>query len=183
MQPRSNDASAQMREVLVETFAVNDRINQLILEHLHPDAWRAKPPGRGARTIAAIFAHMHNVRRKWLRLSAAHLKLPAELDRTRCTQRQASVALAESARRCSEMLAEGLNQPAGRIREFRRDGWAKPWPGGASMLAYMLSHEAHHRGQICMVAHQLGFPLPVKAGAGMWCWERLWKQCGFTHPR
>ncbi|MGD0136481.1 MAG: hypothetical protein ABSE57_30940 [Bryobacteraceae bacterium] len=31
--------------------------------------------------------------------------------------------------------------------------------------------------------HQLGFPLPVKAGAGMWVWEKLWKDCGFTHPR
>jgi uncharacterized damage-inducible protein DinB len=27
------------------------------------------------------------------------------------------------------------------------------------MLCYMLAHEAHHRGQVCMLAHQLGFPL------------------------
>jgi uncharacterized damage-inducible protein DinB len=47
----------------------------------------------------------------------------------------------------------------------------------------MISHEAHHRGQVCMLAHQLGFPLPTKAGAGMWVWEKLWKECGFTHPR
>src|SRR4051812_20789429 len=30
------------------------------------------------RTIAAIFVHMHHVRRKWIRLSAPHLPLPAE---------------------------------------------------------------------------------------------------------
>jgi hypothetical protein len=24
------------------------------------------------------------------------------------------------------------------------------------------SHDAHHRGQVCMLAHQLGFPLPAK---------------------
>jgi len=48
----------------VETYAVSDHINQLILEHLDPNAWRAKPPGRNARTIAAIFAHVHNIRRK-----------------------------------------------------------------------------------------------------------------------
>ena len=34
---------------------------------------RAKPPGK-ARTIAAIFTHMHNVRSKWIRLSAPHLE-------------------------------------------------------------------------------------------------------------
>lgn len=165
---------------LLETYAVNDRINQLILERLDPRAWRAKPPGRNARTIAAIFAHMHNIRRKWLRLSAPHLKLPAPLDRTRCTQRQARTALAESARRCSEMLVEAL-RPEGRIKEFRRDGWARPWPAGASMFAYMILHDAHHRGQICMLAHQFGFP--IKASYELWTWEKLWKQCGFERPR
>jgi uncharacterized damage-inducible protein DinB len=50
------------------------------------------------------------------------------------------------------------------------------------MVAYMVSHEAHHRGQVCMLAHQLGFPLPAKA-AWLWNWEKLWKECGFTRPR
>lgn len=170
-------------QALLESYGVNDRMNQLILEHLDPRAWRAKPPGRGARTIAAIFAHMHNIRRKWLRLSAPHLNLPAQLDRTRCTHRQARAALAESALRCSEMLAEALSHPDGRVKQFRRDGWARPWPAGAAMFTYMIVHDAHHRGQICMLAHQLGFPLPMKAAYKMWVWEKLWKECGFTRPR
>ena len=168
------------RQALLETYAVNDRMNQLILEHLDPRAWRAKPPGRNARTIAAIFAHVHNIRRKWLRLSAPHLKLPAELERNRCTQKQVRAALAESAQRCSEMLAEALGGPDGRVKQFLRDGWARPWPAGAAMVAYMISHDAHHRGQVCMLAHQLGFP--IKAGYKMWVWEKLWKECGFARP-
>ena len=183
MAPTTASPSPDFRQALLETYAVNDRINQLILEHLDPRAWRAKPPGRNARTIAAIFAHMHNIRRKWLRLSAPHLKLPAQLDRTRCTQLQARAALMESALRCSEMLAEALGDPEGRVKQFRRDGWARPWPGGAAMFTYMVSHEAHHRGQVCMLAHQLGFRLPIKAAYGMWVWEKLWKECGFTRPR
>jgi uncharacterized damage-inducible protein DinB len=181
MEQRSYEALVQIRDVLLETYTVNDAMNQLILERLDPRAWRAKPPGRNARTIAAIFAHVHNVRRKWLRLSAPHLKLPAQLDRTRCTQRQARAALAESALRCSEMLAEALDSPAGRVKEFRRDGWARPWPGGAAMFTYMISHDAHHRGQVCMLAHQLGFP--IKASYRIWVWEKLWKECGFGRPR
>jgi uncharacterized damage-inducible protein DinB len=51
------------------------------------------------------------------------------------------------------------------------------------MLAYMITHDAHHRGQVCMLAHQLGFPLPANATSEMWAWEKLWKACGFTHPR
>src|ERR1700736_4831717 len=46
------------------------------------------------------------------------------------------------------------------------------------MLCYMLSHEAHHRGQVCMLAHQLGFPLPNEVAYGIWNWEKLWKECG-----
>jgi uncharacterized damage-inducible protein DinB len=42
-------------------------------------------------------------------------------------------------------------------------------------LSYMLVHEAHHRGQIAMLAHQLGFPLPKEVTAKMWSWESLWK--------
>lgn len=183
MTPAIALSASDFGEALLESFLVNERINQMILRNLDPKTWRAKPPGRGVRPIAAIFTHMHNVRRKWLRLSAAHLHLPAQLDRSRCTQKQARSALAESAQRCAEMLAEALAGPDGRVRHFRRDGWARPWPAGATMFAYMISHEAHHRGQICMLAHQLGFPLPAPAAYGIWGWEKLWKECGLTHPR
>jgi uncharacterized damage-inducible protein DinB len=191
MKPQPKETSDQMRDVLLETYAVNDAMNQLLLERLDPRAWRARPASRGARSIAAIFAHMHSVRRKWLRLSAPHLKLPAQLDRTRCTQREVRAALAESAKRCSQMLGEALASPTfagpavaetkGRFKQFLRDGWARPWPGGAAMFAYMFAHDVHHRGQICMLAHQLGFP--IKAGYEIWHWEKLWKQSGFTRPR
>jgi uncharacterized damage-inducible protein DinB len=177
------DAGVDLCQVLVESYAVNERMNQIVLEHLDPAAWRAKLPGSKARTIAAIVAHVHNVRRKWLRLSAPHLKRPAPLDRAKCTQKQAQAALAESGARCSEMVAEALSGPQSRVETFLRDGWARPWPAGAAMVAYMISHDAHHRGQVCMLAHQLGFPLPTKATAGIWGWEKLWKECGFTRPR
>jgi uncharacterized damage-inducible protein DinB len=176
-------AAIDFRHALLETYAVNDRMNQILLDKLDSGAWRAKPPGGKGRTIAAIFTHMHNIRRKWVRLSAPHLKLPAPLDRGHCTQKQARAALAESAARCSEMLAQALSGSDGRVRNFCRDGWARPWPVGAAMFTYMVSHDAHHRGQVCMLAHQLGFPLPIPTASGIWNWERLWRECGFTRPR
>jgi uncharacterized damage-inducible protein DinB len=172
-----------VRQVLVESYAINERMNQIVLEHLDPAAWRAQLPGSRARTIAAIVSHVHNIRRKWLRLSAPHLKLPEPLNRTDCSQKQAQAALAKSGALCLEMIEEALTETQSSIKTFHRDGWARPWPAGASMLAYMLTHEAHHRGQICMLAHQLGFPLPAKAAQGLWSWERLWKESGFTNPR
>jgi uncharacterized damage-inducible protein DinB len=174
--PRARTAvTPNLAQALVESYALNERMNQVVLEHLDPAVWRAKLNGSRGRTVAAIFSHVHNIRRKWIRLSAPHLKLPAPLDRSGCSQKQASAALTESAARCCEMITEALAQPVGRVKTFHRDGWAKPWPAGAAMVAYMISHDAHHRGQVCMLAHQLGFPLPVNSMAGMWAWERLSK--------
>jgi uncharacterized damage-inducible protein DinB len=170
------NAHAPLGRAAVQIFAVNDRLNQMLIEHLDPTVWRANPPGK-VRSIAAIFAHVHNVRCKWIRLTAPHLKIPPQLNRARCTPRQASTALAQSGARCEEMLAEALGGN-GRVDKFLRDGWAKPWPVGPEMLCYMIAHEAHHRGQVCMIAHQLGSPLPNKVTSEMWNWEKLWKQRG-----
>src|SRR5260221_12657574 len=94
----------ELGQVAVRLFAANDRMNQIIIEHLDPIAWKAKPPGK-ARTIAAIFTHMHNVREKRFRLTAPHLKVPRLLKRSDSTRQQASAGLAESAARCGEMVA------------------------------------------------------------------------------
>ena len=149
----------------------------MLIEHLDSAPWKAQPPGK-VRSIAAIFSHVHNVRCKWIRLTAPHLKVPTQLNRAQCSPRQARAALAQSAARCVEMLAAALCGDGGTVKKFLRDGWAKPWPVGPEMLCYMIAHEAHHRGQVCMIAHQLGFPLPNKVTSAMWNWEKLWRECG-----
>src|SRR5580693_7350544 len=107
-------------------------MNQMLIEHLDPAAWRAKPPGptrnTTPRTVAAIFTHMHNVRCKWVRLTAPHLGVPAQLNRGRCTPEQARAGLAESGVRCAEMLAEVLSGGGGKT--FRRDALAPAFPAG-----------------------------------------------------
>jgi uncharacterized damage-inducible protein DinB len=167
-------ANAKPGHSAIRVFSTNEHMNQMLLEHLDPSIWSARPPGK-VRTIAAIFSHIHNVRTKWVRLTAPHLKVPRLLGRGHCTPRQARAALAESAVRCTEMLAEALDE-GGRIDKFVRDGWARPWPVGVEMLCYMLAHEAHHRGQVCLLAHQLGFPLPPAVTSDLWNWEKLWRR-------
>jgi uncharacterized damage-inducible protein DinB len=174
---RQPNPDTQFGQAAVQIFALNDRLNHMLIERLDPAVWKAKPQGK-VRAVAAIFAHVHNVRCKWIRLSAPHLKVPPQLNRVQCTPSQASRALAQSAAGCAEMLAEALAGREGRVKKFLRDGWARPWPVGPEMLCYMISHEAHHRGQVCMLAHQLGFPLPNKVTSEMWNWEKLWKERG-----
>jgi uncharacterized damage-inducible protein DinB len=174
---QTNQSESKLGERAARTFAVSERMNQLLLEHIDAALWRAKPPGN-VRDIAAVFSHMQNVRVKWIRLTAPHLKAPGQLNRAQCTPLQAGAALAESAARCEEMLAEALDGD-GRVATFRRDGWGKPWPAGIEMLSYMVAHEAHHRGQVSMLMHQLGFPLSNELTSGMWNWEKLWKELGW----
>jgi uncharacterized damage-inducible protein DinB len=160
-----------LKRALVEAYAVNERMNQYLLESLDDRAWRAVPPGGKGRTIAAIAAHIHNVRHMWLAVSAKDMKAPDKLDRDKCTRSQVKAALAKSAECCSKLIADALRKPDGRVKNFR--------PDVAGMVGYLISHDAHHRGQICMLARQCGYALPKQAEFGMWEWGKLWRECGF----
>jgi len=182
--PRRTIAQSNVIKVLLETYAANERMNQHLFTQLDPRAWRAAPPGMQkseGRTIAAIFAHLHNNRLVWLKRSAPHLKCPAALDPKRCTVRQTALAHRRSAAGCLQMLTEALSEnPDRRVTKFSRGGWAPDWPAGATMFAYMFAHEAHHRGQVMALAHQLGYRLPEAVANRIWQWEKLWKELGFA---
>ncbi|HTS35050.1 MAG TPA: DinB family protein [Candidatus Solibacter sp.] len=186
--PRAVFAPADIRESLLQIYAANDLMNQLLLENLHPRAWRARPPQvkpAGGRTIAAIFAHLHNCRLVWLKRSAPHLPCPKALDPARCTLKQAMAAHRRSGKACLSMLKDAFSERLDRrVTRFSRGSWTRDWPAGATMFAYMFGHEAHHRGQIIAQAHALGYRLPVHAAYGIWHWEKFWKQLGIAHgPR
>jgi hypothetical protein len=79
---------SDIRDVLLETYAANARMNEILIKNIDERAWREQPPGlkrQDSRTIAAIFAHMHNNRLVWLKRSAPHLRCPLPLDPNRCT--------------------------------------------------------------------------------------------------
>ena len=82
------------------------------------------------------------------------------------------------------MLSDALSaSPNRRVRKFSRGSWSQALPAGGTMFAYMFAHEAHHRGQILMLANQLGYRVLHKT-PGVWHWEKLWKHAGLTtHPR
>src|SRR6201987_5564395 len=136
MAVQSHAALAEIRDSLLETYACNDAMNQLILSELDPRAWRAQPPGEkgGGRTIAAIFAHLHNARLVWLKNSAPHLKCPAPLDPHRCSMKQAAAAHRKSAAQCLRMLSDAISAtPNRRVSKFSRGSWTRTWPSGGTM--------------------------------------------------
>ena len=173
---RLEKANTDAGRAAVQIFAANEHMNEVLIERLDPAVWRASPPGK-VRTIAAIFTHVHNVRTKWVRLTAPHLKVPRQLT-ARIARRSRRVRdwprAPFAVRRC--WLRRSMAGAA--LRCFTGTAGPRPWPVGMEMLCYMISHEAHHRGQVSMLAHQLGFPLPPGVMSGLWNWEKLWKECG-----
>jgi uncharacterized damage-inducible protein DinB len=146
---------------LLEAFAINDRINQFLLENLPEEAWRADPPTGKGRTVAAIVSHMHNVRVMWLKAAAKGSKIPDQLVKEKVTPSQARKALEESREALANVLKSAL-EADGRVKGFR--------PDVAAFFGYLIAHDAHHRGQITMLARQVGHPIDQKTMFGMWEW-------------
>jgi uncharacterized damage-inducible protein DinB len=147
-------------EAVIRAFDTNERINQFMLENLPAEAWRAEPPNRKGREIAAIVTHMHNVRVMWLK-AAKSADIPEQLDHNAATPALAMKSLKQSHKTLSAVLQSSL-EGNGQVKGFK--------PDVASFGGYLIAHDAHHRGQICMLARQAGHPLSQKAMFGMWEW-------------
>ena len=152
------DLKASVRSAL----ATSERISQYLLENLPDAVWDAPPPAGEGRTIAAIVAHVHNVRLMWLKAVKA-AKIPAQLDKGAVTPAQARKALAASFAAVDKLVAGSL-EGDGRIKNFP--------PDVVAFVAYLIAHESHHRGQICALARQLDHRLPNAVTFGMWEWNK-----------
>lgn len=148
-------------DALLSAFAINDRINHYMIDNLPAEAWRAEPPEGKGREVAAMVAHMHNVRVMWLKAAAKGSKIPEQLDRHTVTQAQAKKALEQSHGALAAVLRSALESD-GRVNGFK--------PDVVAFFGYLIAHDAHHRGQIAMLARQVGHALPQKAMFGMWEW-------------
>jgi uncharacterized damage-inducible protein DinB len=165
--PKAASAAFSLPQALLTSFDTNDRVNQYMIENLPAEACHAEPTGGKGRSVAAIVAHMHNVRVMWLKAAAKGSKIPEQLDRASVTPAQAAKALEQSRTALSAVLKSSLESD-GRVKGFR--------PDVAGFFGYLIAHDAHHRGQVCMLARQVGHPMPQKAMFGMWEWGSRGRQ-------
>jgi len=149
-----------LARALVDAFLTNERINQLLLDLLEPRIWRLTPGCSKRRNIATTFSHIHNVRCMVVR-GAGSKDVPANLERATVTPDEARRALAASALAVAEVLSSSFAN-GGKVRGVPLDA--------AGFLASMITHEAHHRGQICHWARELGAPLQDQFR--LWEWHK-----------
>ncbi len=154
-------APFDLSRALVEAFLTNERINQVLLGLLAPAVWRAPPPCSKRRNIATTFAHIHNVRCMRLKMSGA--QAPGRLERAEVTCDQARAALAASARAMVELIETALAS-GGRVRGAPVDV--------VNLVCAAITHEAHHRGQVCHWSRELGAPLSPEQQLQLWEWHK-----------
>jgi uncharacterized damage-inducible protein DinB len=147
---------------LVETWEIHNRINLYLLDSLAPGSLKDAPAPKG-RSVGEQFAHVHNVRLMWLKQAAPELlggleKVEKEAAAGKDVLRR---ALEDSGRAVGELLALSA-EAGGRVKGFK--------PHAAAFLAYLVSHESHHRGQVVLTLKQAGRPVDKKVLFGMWEW-------------
>ncbi len=164
---RNRREPVDLGRALVEAYLTNERINQVLIDFLDPNIWRAQPACSTRRNIATTFAHMHNVRCMRLAMSARDEKPPAKLDRAAVTPDEAREALAKSAAAMVRLIEHSI-AAGGHVPDLR--------PDVVALVCGAITHDAHHRGQICHWANQLGSPLTPEQSLQMWEWDKRWKE-------
>jgi uncharacterized damage-inducible protein DinB len=157
---------------LLTAWRTNNRVTTRFIEGLPRAIWDLGVPGAPPRTIRAIAAHLHNARCRWVKtLGREHgITTPARVDHHRVTPRQLVAALKRSGTGIEALLNLGLAS-GGRVPPSKAYVWRNLSLDVGHVLTYFVAHEAHHRGQIVMVARQTGYRLPETITSALWQWK------------
>jgi uncharacterized damage-inducible protein DinB len=156
---------------IIAAWRTNNRATTYLVERLPSAVWSRGVPGISRLTVGMIAAHLHNSRCSWIRsMGARHgVKVPRRVDLRRVRRKELVQALSRSSRGMIRLIELGIAH-GGRVP---RATWQNFPTDLEHFLSYFAAHEAHHRGQLVMVARQLGHRLPRTVAAGVWQWKKL----------
>jgi uncharacterized damage-inducible protein DinB len=98
------------------------------------------------------------------------LAAPPRVDHNRVAPRQLVAALRRSSAGIEALIELGLASE-GQVPPSRGYVWRNLSLDVTHVLTYFVAHEAHHRGQIVMVARQTGHRLPRTVVDSLWQWK------------
>jgi uncharacterized damage-inducible protein DinB len=163
---------ADLDATLLASWRTNTRVTAYLVEHLPAALWDAPVPGAPRRTIRMIAGHVHNARCSWIKtLGREHgIAVPAAVDRHTVTRRELLAALKRSSRGIEALLELGM-AAGGHVPPSKAYVWRNLPLDVHHVLTYFVAHEGHHRGQIVLLARQLGHRLPADVSGGLWQWN------------
>ncbi len=167
------------RELLLAAWRTNNRVTTFLIEHLPCELWEAKVPGAPRRTVRMIAGHIHNARCMWIKtLGKEHgMVVPQAVNRHKVEPKQLIAALGQSSRGIIDLLQLGFDR-GGEIPVSSSYSWRNLPLDVGHVLTYFVAHEGHHRGQIVMLARQLGHRLPVEVTGGLWHFSKRSVEAG-----
>lgn len=168
---RDRAAPDDLAATILTAWRTNSRVTAYLVERIPDALWDAPIPGTPRKTVRMIAGHLHNARCMWIKtLGREHgIKIPASVERRKVGRRELLSALEGSSRGIEALLALGL-AAGGVVPPSKAYVWRNLPLDVPHVLTYFVAHEGHHRGQIVMLARQLGHRLPGDVTAGLWQW-------------
>jgi uncharacterized damage-inducible protein DinB len=165
------------RDMLLDAWRTNNRVTVFLFEHLTPELWKATVPGAPRRTVRMIAGHIHNARCMWIKtLGSEHgIAVPRVVNRHKVEPKELITALGRSSRGIIRLLTLGFDR-GGTIPVSSSYSWRNLPLDVGHVLTYFVAHEGHHRGQIVMLARQLGYRLPAEVTGGLWHFAKRAKE-------
>jgi uncharacterized damage-inducible protein DinB len=159
--------------MLLAAWRTNNRVTIFLVEHLPQELWRAIVPGAPRRTVRMIAGHIHNARCMWIKTLGKEygIAVPRAVNRHKVEPKELIRALGHSSRGITRLLTLGCNR-GGTIPAPSSYTWRNLPLDVGHVLTYFVAHEGHHRGQIVMLARQLGCRLPAEITGGLWQWSK-----------
>jgi uncharacterized damage-inducible protein DinB len=154
----------EVGQELIEAFRRSGMASAYLASVLPEPIWRMAPPGGRGRTIAAIFAHMQGLRRTFARFGGVRPGPPA-LDRERASPAAAARALHRSTEDLAGVFESALATGRARVKGMPRRV--------VDMITYLMQHDAHHRGQICLLTRDFGHAFSGDDTMRMWGWKAM----------
>lgn len=156
---------------VLAAWNTNNRVTEYFFEHLPKEVWDMKIPGAPRRTIRMIAGHIHNSRCMWIKMIGReyNVRAPKSVDRRHVSRAELLRAFKRSSKGICELLSKGLKQ-GGELKI--RVPWANIPSDVTHFMVYLVAHEAHHRGQIVLLARESCHRLPPKITAGLWQWKQ-----------
>lgn len=166
-----------LEDSILGAWGTSNRVTIFLVEKLPPAIWGAAVPDVPRRTVRSIAAHVHNSRCGWIRTLGWDLGIsaPERVDPFRASRRDVVRALARSGKGLGRLLELALEK-GGTLPASSKYVWRNLPLDVASVLSYFVAHEGHHRGQLVMIARQLGYRLPVSTTGGLWDWTHRSKE-------
>jgi uncharacterized damage-inducible protein DinB len=161
---------SEQAKALIDAWRTNNRVTTYLIENLPAELWPQSIPGSPRRTVRMLAAHLHNSRCMWIKsIGARHgVVVPERVDGRTVRPVELRRALKRSSAGMIELIrlgiAHGGSIPPADWQNFPTDL--------VHFLSYFVAHEAHHRGQLCMLARQLDQRLPRSITDGLWQWKQ-----------